>query len=203
MEELEKLLRVENIKFDRNDNRIGCFPHIINICVSHIVSSLTKVADMDEEEFVEDSGKEDVDEDDEEDNDGYIGDLSDDIDDHIGQEKFDVNEELLLWLENVKRNPVKRARAVVRKVRSSGQRREELSATIKTGNSSGLFKDDGKNVKVKDLQLIKDVKHRWDSLYLMISRLRELRLVFSFLVPLLVWLMNSKGCRYVLPSGGS
>jgi hypothetical protein len=182
MEELEKLLRVKNIKFDRNDNRIGCFPHIINICVSHIVSSLTKVEDMGEEEFVEDSGEEDVDEDDEEDNDGYIGDLSNDIGDHIGKEKFDANEELFLWLENVKRNPVKRAHAVVSKVRSSGQRREQLSATIKTGNASGLFQDDGKNVKVKDLQLIKDVKHRWDSLYLMISRLRELRPVFSFLL---------------------
>jgi hypothetical protein len=47
MEELQELFKIDNIKFDHKDNRVGCYPHIINICVSHIVSSLSK-ADLDD-----------------------------------------------------------------------------------------------------------------------------------------------------------
>lgn len=40
MQELEDRLTERGIKFDHKDNHIGCYPHIINICVSHIVKSL-------------------------------------------------------------------------------------------------------------------------------------------------------------------
>lgn len=43
MAALQELLEEKGIMFDHKDNRIGCYPHIINICVSHIMSSLTKV----------------------------------------------------------------------------------------------------------------------------------------------------------------
>ena len=37
--------------------------------------------------------------------------------------------------------------------------------------------EDGNVIKLKDKQLIRDVKHRWDSLYLMLERLEEMRKV--------------------------
>jgi len=59
MKELEDLLHKEGIKFDAKDNRISCYLHIINICISHIVSSLVKVGandlnDKDDESFSDD-----------------------------------------------------------------------------------------------------------------------------------------------------
>jgi hypothetical protein len=46
MRELESLLKYHdlNFKFDQLKNRVQCFPHIINICVSHIIVSFTQVS---------------------------------------------------------------------------------------------------------------------------------------------------------------
>jgi hypothetical protein len=62
------------------------------------------------------------------------------------------------------------------------QRKEGLRKTITQGNESNKFigKDDkGKPVvvKVPELELLRDVKTRWDSVYMMLERLRQLRLV--------------------------
>ena len=164
MKELEGLFNKRGIKFDNKDNRIGCYPHIINICVSHIISSLTKVDRADS-----DGGSDDDSEDDSED--------EDDVGHGTG---FDAAEYDGEWFTKIKRDPVKRARKVIRAVRASGQRREALSAIIKSGNQTGLFQDEyGDRMQVKDVQLIKDVRHRWDSLYLMLSRLELLQQVIS------------------------
>lgn len=69
-----------------------------------------------------------------------------------------------------KRDPVALARNIVRVIRSSGQRRSAFLEVIRDGNAKGYF---GKGVK--ELQLLRDVKTRWDSVYSMISRLRSLR----------------------------
>lgn len=201
MEELQELFKIDNIKFDHKDNRVGCYPHIINICVSHIVSSLSKV-DLDDvnlgginpvvdsndnrEEVTWGKTKEgnggdenDEDEEDEEDDGGYT--VEGDESDRISSKFYNKGpEDLEIWFAKVKQNPVNRACALVRAIRLSGVRREEFSRTIKSGNTGRMFKEEGKVVMVKELQLIKDVKHRWDSLYLMIVRLLELRLVISF-----------------------
>ncbi len=170
MKELEQLLAKEGIKFDAVDKRIPCYPHIINICVSHIVSSLTKVATNSEIE----SEKGDDSSDDDESDDGYDG--EEENQDEVDLNMYDMGQ----WLENLKRHPVQRARTLVRTVRSSGQRKEALSDIIKKGNTNLTFLDmDGNEVLLKDLQLIRDVKHRWDSLYNMIVRLQQLRLVHS------------------------
>jgi len=42
MEELSHLLDGRGIDFDPIDHRIPCFPHIINICVQHILKEYTK-----------------------------------------------------------------------------------------------------------------------------------------------------------------
>lgn len=166
------LLKKEGVAFDQKDNRIACYPHIINICVSHIVSSLTNVSVDDSygSTFGEEYSSED-------DDGGYVGEDTDE--DEIDMEQYAGDLDLEKWFEAVKRNPVQRARVVVRTVRSSGQRKEDFASLIRTWNESGLFKDDdGKAMKVKELQLLKDVKHRWDSLYLMLSRLEQLQQVF-------------------------
>src|SRR5712691_4249108 len=46
MRELEVLLKRHDktIKFDHLNNRIRCYPHIINICSSHIIASSTRIS---------------------------------------------------------------------------------------------------------------------------------------------------------------
>jgi hypothetical protein len=169
---LEALFKKKGLKFDHKDNRIGCYPHIVNICVSHIVKSL-KAGKSDEES--EDEYEDDEAEDDDAEDESDSEDEEDFLEHGIKEADYDDLEE---WFENLKRNPVNRARVVVRKVRSSGQRKDDFVSVIKTGNQKGWFKDaSGEVLLVKELQLIRDVRHRWDSLYNMISRLQELRLV--------------------------
>jgi hypothetical protein len=71
-------------------------------------------------------------------------------------------------------------------LRSSGQRRDSFEQLIRDGNNNGWFGE-----TVEQLQLLRDVKTRWDSVYFMLRRLRELRLVrylslftCSFLMPI-------------------
>jgi hypothetical protein len=181
MTELQALFKKDGIKYDHKDNRIGCYAHIINICVQHVVSSLTKV-DHGEKTASKGKEKEDDEEDDDEDEDdgGYTG--KGDASDHIRSDQYSTSDETQQWFEHLKRGTVNRARTIVRTVRSSGLRRQELLKVIRAGNLIGTFKDrDGKIIQLKELELIKDVKHRWDSLYLMISRLKELAPVIFFL----------------------
>jgi hypothetical protein len=46
MRELEALLKLhdDDIEFDHLNNRIHCYPHIINICSSHIIASSTRIS---------------------------------------------------------------------------------------------------------------------------------------------------------------
>jgi hypothetical protein len=174
MVELESLLKSEGIKFSAKENRIPCYAHIINICVSHIVSSLPKVGadDLEEDDEAIFSDDESVSDDDG----GFNGDDLEDADDTDNTDNTSfTNAE---WSTKLQRNPLKRARAVVRTVRASGQRKDEFLAAIKKGNRNGTFSDqEGNVVLVKELQLIKDVRHRWNSLFNMLERLEELRYV--------------------------
>jgi hypothetical protein len=89
---------------------------------------------------------------------------------------YEREENLSAWFKAVKQDPINKARQVVRKVRSSGQRREAFRMTISLGNKTQAFKDENGNiVQVNELQLLPDVKHRWDSLFLMLRRLKELK----------------------------
>ena len=125
MQELQKLLDSHGIKFDHLDNRIRCYPHIINICVSHIIASASKLFEADflqqnhSEHFTEDNKS--LDDEDMFDPEYYIR----------GESKVDANNILVYdadnadlqdWISNLKWDPVKRAWAAVRILRSSGQR---------------------------------------------------------------------------------
>jgi hypothetical protein len=88
------------------------------------------------------------------------------------------------WFTGMKRDPVGRARGVVRLLRVSDQRREGFRAFIEDGNERGWFmakNSDGlrETVEVPVLQPLRDVKTRWDSVYMMLRRLHELRPVSS------------------------
>jgi hypothetical protein len=84
------------------------------------------------------------------------------------------NDKLRAWYRGLKRDPIKRARRIVRIVRSSDQRKQAFRNVIKT------FKSNGIDIDLPDLELLRDVKTRWDSVYCMIDRLLVLRPV-SFL----------------------
>lgn len=67
----------------------------------------------------------------------------------------------------------------VRAIRSSGKRREAFDEMVRLGNSKGWFKvgNPPKIVLLKELQLLRNVPTRWDSIFLMLNRLREMRAV--------------------------
>jgi hypothetical protein len=75
------------------------------------------------------------------------------------------------------------ARGAIRVIRVSGKRRDAFTDVVRHGNAKGWFKSGTppKIVLVKELELLRDVRSRWDSVYFMVNRLREMRPVqFSF-----------------------
>jgi hypothetical protein len=84
------------------------------------------------------------------------------------------------WSAGIKRDPLRRARKVIRLLRSSNQCKQSFKNCIRDGNERDWFtvKDDkGKRavVRVPDLQLLRDVNMRRDSVYMMLQRKRLLR----------------------------
>lgn len=130
-----------------------CFPHIINITVTHVIKSLTNpsLADDDAE---------------------FTGSFTPD---HEGQ----------TYEEALQRDPIALCRGAVISIRASGKRRDQLSDVIEDGNKKNWFMNPDKPnevVKVKPLELLRDVRHRWDSLYKMINRYRMMRPVSFFIL---------------------
>ncbi|KAJ7137640.1 hypothetical protein C8R46DRAFT_922354 [Mycena filopes] len=81
--------------------------------------------------------------------------------------------------------PIRRARKTVAFIRKSGQRRDELQATIKMGNEKQSWTEiqDGHGgpmrviVQLSEVTVLADVKTRWDSVFYMLRRLRYLQQV--------------------------
>ena len=91
--------------------------------------------------------------------------------------------------EAVRRDPIALGRVIVKTIRASGQRRESFVSTIRDGNAKKHFiLGDRVEVIVPELQLLRDVKTRWDSTFHMISRLRTMR-------PVSVW--SSFFCLFI------
>lgn len=181
MRELQSLLakrEISEVDFHPVNHRVRCYAHIINICSSHIIASMASTSTS----FLTDS---DTGSDDESD-DSDVN-LDDDIEELRLADNYDHNgsAELQRWFKGMKRNPIGRARRVVRLLRVSDQRREGFRAFIEEGNAHDWFTakdDDGMyvTVKVSVLQPLRDVKTRWDSVYMMVRRLQDLRPVSSF-----------------------
>lgn len=190
MQKLQSLLDKRGattmVDFDHLNHRIRCYAHIINICSSHIVASVTSTSrsylsnlKIPVPGSMARGGGSDDDS-----NDG-----SDDDDpgsDHnINLELagcFDArgDAELERWFTGFKRDPLRRARRLVQFLRSSDQRRDGLRKFIEDGNKRGWFigKDENDErivLHIPQVELLKDVKTRWDSVYMMLERLRQLR----------------------------
>lgn len=84
------------------------------------------------------------------------------------------------YVEAVRDGPIAHGRDIVRAIRSSGQRRANFKQAIISGNEQEWFVDEETGiVKLPVVELLRDVKTRWDSSYYMINRLRTLQQVGS------------------------
>jgi hypothetical protein len=146
MQELEVLLSERDIEFDARDRQIRCFPHIIHICVRHVIDSFSAST------FEEIA--------------------------HTWVDAFPNQADRQQYAAAVKKDPIKRGRAIVIAVRGSGLRRDDFLDTIKLGNTRNWFRPPGSSVvRVPEHELKRDAETRWDSTYNMIDRLLEMRLV--------------------------
>jgi hypothetical protein len=168
------------IDFDNLNHHVWCYTHIINICSSHIISSMTSSKTYVSLHNVSHNLTTCNDSQDEQDDD----DNNDDIDEleladyYIDRE----NLELKRWFEGIRHDSLQCTQRVIRLLRSSNQHREGFCVFICDGNKCNWFMRKDKNgkcilTKVSVLQPLRDVKTRWDLVYLMLWHLRELWLV--------------------------
>ena len=140
----------------------SCFPHVINIAVKSGLSLLTKMPKKKKTKDSERTGWESEDKDDDE---GSTA-------DGCGRE-FSSD-----WLYNaaLEADPIAHCRKLVSNCCASGQRREDLQATITDANKARLFGKDDKGISIQlpSLQLLRDVDTRWSSIYLMLERVLDL-----------------------------
>lgn len=111
MQELENHFTLREVPFNARQQRIMCFPHIINIVVQHVIAKLSQTA-----------APEDEDNDYEEDN-----------------AQLDDQPRPTSRSAAYARDPIARCRKIVIAIRSSGQRRENFENWIKTGEPVSLF----------------------------------------------------------------
>ncbi|KAH7918398.1 hypothetical protein BV22DRAFT_1024651 [Leucogyrophana mollusca] len=145
MRELSRLLWEEReIHFDPDDNRIPCFPHIVNICVKHTIDEYTNA------------------------------DFTAIADTWVNMLGVRVNKEE--YVAALRNDPVALGRDIVHVIRASGARRKAFRDTIEAGNANLWFHDSkNKEVSLPVVELLREVRTRWDSLYYSINRLRALR----------------------------
>ena len=141
------MVDARDIPFNHKDNRIMCFPHVVNICTTHVIEGFTDLSLVDEtREFTPSLPPSDPD-----------------------RQTFD---------EAITRDPIALCRSAIRAIQASGQRRDQFEETIVDGNNRNWFRDPdnaSKDYKVPHLQLLRDIKTRWDSVYYMIRRFRQCR----------------------------
>lgn len=147
------------VSFDYKDCRIQCFPHVLNTCVKHTIKALNNGIDIDTRGDAGDGKDDEGSDEDGEDEDGSDEDESGDDSDSRDQSPG---------------NLLNKARGLIQKIHSSGQRSERFTNIIKGGNQYGWWKDpQGSAISIRPRQLLRDVKTRWDSTYQMLVRLQE------------------------------
>jgi hypothetical protein len=208
LKELKILLKEREITFKYRNNHIPCFPHVVNLCTQQIIAALTnpKLFGTDDNSDVEDNEDEDIvdSEDDpepepelepEESGSESSDTGSSNSDDPWASAKADQSKRksskkkdpkgarkgATTISEALKNDVISLTRKIVREFRKSGQRREAFLEMIEVGNKKGWFTLDGQPAPVQPLQFLRDVKHRWDSVFLMIRRILELQPV-SFII---------------------
>ena len=187
MQKLHSLLNecetATKVSFNCLGHCICCYAHIINICSSHIIASVTSTSKSYlfnlkipiNSNYVASGGQSDNDSDDD-----Y--DPGHDTDRLELAGYFDARGDIELerWFTGIERDPLRHAQKLIQFLCSSDQRREGLRKFIEDGNRHEWFtgKDDnGKCIPlhIPQLELLRDVKTRWDSVYMMLECLRQLR----------------------------
>ena len=167
MKELQALLVKRDVDFHHLNNRVMCYPHIINICTAHIVAASTQVSSK----YLDSNGLNDDDDDDDE----YFGSpLSPGRTGPQLDEAFIASQppERQAWLRSLRRDPIKLVVDIVRHICASDARKQAFSAIVQL-----CTKDDPTSCGGLPLQLIQHVRTRWDSVYLMLQRFHILRKV--------------------------
>jgi len=196
MQALQTLFAKRELKFSASNNRVRCFAHIINLCSSHVIAAFTPNSsrpsnnefDDGQDTSESDDGVDDLVADPWQDSE-YDSECDSEYDPNLDPEDAeglcDRTSRRTAWSAGLKLNPLGRARRIIRTLRASDQRRQRFSKFIDDGNKHGWFHARDKNgkripgqtVQLRNVQLLRDVKTRWDSVYLMLQRLRELRAV--------------------------
>lgn len=207
LKELKILLAEREISFKYRNNHIACFPHVINLCTQEIIKALTNIdlIGTDDDSGSDPKGKDkknatDSDSDSEDSEDEAEDDPASDTSDNHDLEGEDAQPEAqapapakehnysstrkgaATQEAALKADVISLARKIVREFRSSGQRRESFIEMIEVGNKKGWFQIDGQATEVQPLQLLRDVRHRWDSLFLMIKHILELQPVCNLIL---------------------
>ena len=176
--------------FDPKESHIQCFPHVINTCVQHTIKALNNGVDTD----INDDEGTTSDNDDDKRSSVEGSNESDDSDEGSSDEKSNSersndggatggggsgeDSEKDAPTSGVPGDPINKIRALVRGIRASGQRQEQFTNVILGGNQYGWWKDgQGQAMLIKQKQLLRDVRTRWDSTYQMLVRVREPRQV--------------------------
>jgi hypothetical protein len=122
MQELGDLLEDRGITYDSTDSRIMCFPHIINICVQHVIEKSTDInlIDIDFDDTV-----------------------------LIPQGSSDQNPQT--FEKAVARDPIALSRNIVTGIQSSGKRRNCFEDVIKNNIGKPWCKVDDEDIKPKQL----------------------------------------------------
>jgi len=143
MRKLVRLLEEHEVLFDPIDRCVPCFPHILNICVTHTVRAYTKA------------------------------DFTAVAETWVGA--MDNNVDKTASLEALAKDPVTLGHDIVHIIHASGQHHKGFCDTIINGNVNQWYM--GNPTQVPVVELLHDVKTRWDLIYFMINQLRAVRLV--------------------------
>ncbi|CAA7270386.1 unnamed protein product [Cyclocybe aegerita] len=140
LEELQVLLEARDIPFNAKDRHIMCFPHVINICVTHVIESFTDLAlTSDEAEFAAALPPADP--------------CQQTFDKACAQDPIALCHGAVCAIcASGKR------RKMFQDIIRDGNEKEWFKAA----------NDPNKIIKLENLELLHDVQHRWDSLYKMI-----------------------------------
>jgi hypothetical protein len=215
LKELKILLKEREITFKYRNNHIPCFPHVVNLCTQSIIKALTDPERFGTDDNSDDEDNKDEDIVDSEDDDepepeepeteesgSDARSSNSDSDDPTSNAKADAAADqskqkssnkdpkgarkgATTVSEAIKNDVISLTRKIVREFRKSGQRREAFLEMIEVGNKKGWFTLDGQSVPVQPLQFLRDVRHRWDSVFLMIRRILELQPVSLIVISLI------------------
>lgn len=105
MRKMEPLFKAREISFDAKNNRINCFPHIINIVAQHVIKKIsTSVAADADDAFIFEQTNQNV-----------------------------IREPPGSFPEACASDPLARIRKIIVAIRASGQRRDDFNAWIRLG----------------------------------------------------------------------